>query len=248
MFLVKLTEPRILNATVSVLSDFITEASFSFQKEGIKLHALDPANISMVILSLLPSAFQEYRVEQPCDITLNLEALKQALKRAKPTDPITLSLDKNKLKISIAGKSMKNFYIPLLEREAKERKVPALDFMTTIELDSSEFRDYIEDAAIAGDAVVFEADKNSFIITSGELGSKVSIQLTKGSDPLLQIAAGDNVRSTYSLEYLKKMARAAILAETVVIQFAKDYPLRLDFRSLNKAQVTFILAPRIENK
>ena len=248
MFLVKLSEPRVLNATVSVLSDFITEASFSFQKEGIKLHALDPANISMVVLTLLPSAFQEFKVEQPCDITVNLESLKQALKRAKPTDPITLSLDKNKLKIAITGKSMKNFYIPLLEREAKERKMPALDFLATIELDSTEFRDYIEDASIAGDAAVFEADKNSFIITAGELGSKVSIQLTKGSDPLLQIAAGDNVRSTYSLEYLKKMARASTLAETVVVQFAKDYPLRLDFRSLNKAQMTFVLAPRIENK
>jgi proliferating cell nuclear antigen PCNA len=248
MFLVKLSEPRLLNATVSVLSDFITEASFSFQKEGIKLHALDPANISMVVLTLLPSAFSEYKVEQPCDITVNLEALKQALKRAKPTDPITLSLDKNKLKISIAGKSSKNFYIPLIEREGKERKMPVLDFLATIELDSNEFRDYIDDAAVAGDAVVFEADKNSFIITAGELGSKVSIQLTKGSDPMLQIAAGDSVRSTYSLDYLRKMARASNLAESVVIQFAKDYPLRLDFKSLNKAQMTFILAPRIENK
>lgn len=248
MFLVKLSEPRLLNATVSVLSDFITEASFSFQKEGIKLHALDPANISMVVLNLLPSAFNEYKVEQPCDITVNLEALKQALKRAKPTDPIALSLDKNKLKIAITGKSNKHFYIPLIEREGKERKMPALDFLATIELDSTEFRDYVDDASIAGDAVVFEADKNSFIISAGELGSKVSIQLTKGSDPLLQIAAGDNVRSTYSLDYLKKMARASTLAETVVVQFAKDYPLRLDFKSLNKAQMTFILAPRIENK
>lgn len=248
MFLVKLNEPRLLNATVSVLSDFIAEASFSFQKEGIKLHALDPANISMVVLNLLPSAFNEYKVEQPCDITVNLEAFKQALKRAKPTDPIALSLDKNKLKIAISGKSSKHFYIPLIEREGKERKMPALDFLATVELDSNEFRDYIDDAAIAGDAVVFEADRNSFIITAGELGSKVSIQLTKGSDPLLQIAAGDAVKSTYSLEYLKKMARAATLAETVVVQFAKDYPLRLDFKSLNKAQMTFILAPRIENK
>jgi hypothetical protein len=44
------------------------------------------------------------------------------------------------------------------------------------------------------------------------------------------------------------MARASTLAETVVVQFAKDYPLRLDFKSLNKAQMSFILAPRIENK
>jgi len=32
------------------------------------------------------------------------------------------------------------------------------------------------------------------------------------------------------------------------VQFAKDYPLKLDFRSLNKLQMAFVLAPRIENK
>jgi proliferating cell nuclear antigen len=248
MFLVKLSEPRILNGAVSVLSDFITEASFSFQKDGIKLIALDPANISMVILNLLPSTFSEFRVEQPAEITVNLEALKQALKRAKPTDPLSLTLEKNRLKITIAGKSVKNFYVPLLEREQKERKIPNLDFLATVELDASEFRDYVDDASIAGDAVIFEADKNTFSMNAGDVGSKVNIELTKGSDPLMQLTVGDPVRATYSAEYLKKMARAAVLAESVVVQFAKDYPMRLDFRSLNKLQMSFILAPRIENK
>ncbi len=248
MFIAKLSEPRILSAIVSVLSDFITEASFSFQKEGIKLIALDPANISMVVLNILPSAFLEYKVETPVDITINLEAFKQAIKRAKPTDPITLTLDKNKLKITIQGKSSKTFHIPLLEREGKERKIPSLEFMTTVELDAGEFRDYVDDAAIAGDAIVFEADKNTFAISAGDIGSKVRIELTKGSDPLFQIAAGDAVKATYSIEYLKKMARASTLADTVTVQFAKDYPLKLDFKSLNKLQLSFILAPRIENK
>jgi len=248
MFLAKLSEPRILNGAVSVLSDFITEATFSFQKDGVKLIALDPANISMVVLNLLPTTFTEFRVEQPVEITVNLEALKQALKRAKPTDPLTLTMEKNKLKITISGKSTKNFFVPLLERESKERKLPSLDFMATVELDAGEFRDYIDDASIAGDAIIFEADKNNFAINAGDVGSKVTIELTKGSDPLMQLTVADQVRATYSAEYLKKMARAAVLADTVLVQFSKDYPMRLDFRSLNKLQMSFILAPRIENK
>ena len=248
MFLLKLSEPRILNGAVSVLSDFITEATFSIQKDGVKLVALDPANISMVVLNLLPTTFSEFKVEQPVEITVNLEALKQALRRAKPTDPLSLVLEKNKLKITISGKSVKHFSVPLLEREAKERKIPNLDFLATVELDANEFRDYIDDASIAGDALIFEADKNTFSIQAGDVGSKVVVELTKGSDPMMQLTVGDAVRATYSGEYLKKMARAAVLAETVVVQFAKDYPMKLDFRSLNKLQMSFILAPRIENK
>ena len=248
MFSLKLSEPRILIGCVSILSDFITEANFSVQKEGIKLIAMDPANISMVVLNLLPSTFTEYKVETPVEMTVNLENLKQALKRAKPTDTLALTLDKNKLKLTISGRSTKKFYIPLLERESKERKVPALEFIATVEVDANEFRDYIDDASVAGDAVAFEADKNMFVISAGDAGSKVEIELIKGNDALLQLAAAQQVRAIYSAEYLRKMARAASLADTATIQFAKDYPLKLDFKSLNKMQMSFILAPRIENK
>lgn len=248
MFSLKLTDLRILNGAVNILADFITEATFSIQKEGIKLIAMDPANISMVVLNILPSAFTEYDVQEPEELTVNLENLSQAIKRAKPTDAIALTSEKNKLKLTIAGKSTKRFFIPLLEREAKERKIPALEFMSTVELNAAEFREYIDDLAIAGEAATFEVDKNTFALSAGDTGSKAHVELTKGSDALLQIAAKDAVRSIYSVEYLKKMARAASLSDTVTVQMSADYPLKLDFRSLNKMQMSFILAPRIENK
>ena len=248
MFALKLSEPRVLNACISVISDFINEATFGVDKDGIKLVAMDPANISMVILNLLPSTFSEYNVEANSEITVNLDKLKQALKRVKPTDSLALTLDKNKLKITVYGKSVKRFYIPLLERESKERKIPAFDFMATAEVDSLEFRDYIDDTSIVADAIRFEADKNIFIISGGDVGSKVTVELTKGNDALLSIAAAGAVGSVCSSDYLKKMARAAALADTVTVQFANDYPLKLDFKSLNKLQMSFVLAPRIENK
>lgn len=248
MFSLKLNEPRILNGCISILGDFITEATFSIQKEGIKLVAMDPANISMVVLNILPSAFTEYTVETPEELTVNLENLSQAIKRAKPTDAIALTSEKNKLKLTVSGKSTKRFFIPLLEREAKERKIPALEFMATVEINASEFRDYIDDVAIGGEAAAFEVDKNTFTLSAGDTGSKAHVELTKGNDALLQIAAKDTVKSIYSVEYLKKMARAATLSDTVTVQMSSDYPLKLDFRSLNKMQLSFILAPRIENK
>ncbi len=248
MFSLKLAEPRILSGCVNILADFITEATFSIQKEGIKLIAMDPANISMVVLNILPSAFTEYTVDAPEELTVNLESLKQAIKRAKPTDGIALTSEKSKLKLTIAGTSIKKFFIPMLERESKERKIPALDFMATAEVNAAEFRDYIDDLSFAGEAATFEVDKNSFVLSAGDTGNKVTIETNKGNDALLQINARDAAKSIYSVEYLKKMARTAALADTVTVQLGPDYPLKLDFRSVNKMQMSFILAPRIENK
>ncbi|MBD3263180.1 proliferating cell nuclear antigen (pcna) [Candidatus Woesearchaeota archaeon] len=248
MFVLKLNEPKILDGSIGVISDFITEATFTIKKEGIKLVAMDPANISMVILNILPSAFIEYRVEDTVELTINLENLKNALKRVRGADSLTLTLEKNKLKLISSGKSKKRFFIPLLEREVKERKIPSLDFMATVEVDAKEFKDYVDDVSIAGDAVTFDAEKNVFSMSAGDAGSKVNVELTRGHDALVQIAAKDPVRSVYSVDYLKKIAKSSTLADSASLRFAKDYPLRLDFRALNKLQMSFILAPRIENK
>ena len=44
------------------------------------------------------------------------------------------------------------------------------------------------------------------------------------------------------------MVTAASLSDSASIKFSKDYPLHIGFKALNKLQMNFILAPRIENK
>lgn len=248
MFNLKLEESRILSNSISVISDFITEATFSISKEGLKLVAMDPANISMVILDILPSAFTDYNVSGTEDITINLDNLKQALRRVKPTESISLSSEKNKLIITILGKSKKKFHIPLLEKEGREKNIPDLSFKAKIEMDAKEFKDYIEDSEIVGDALTVDSNPDAINLSAGEAGRKVNINIHKGSDVLVKMNITEPAKAIYSIEYLKKMSRAATIADTVNLQYSSDYPMRLDFKSLNKMQMSFILAPRIENK
>ncbi len=248
MFTLKLDDPRILISSISVLSDFITEATFSISKDGLKLVAMDPSNISMVILDILPSTFTTYTVGEKEEVTMNLDGLRQALRRVRAGETVTLTTDKNKFLINISGKSTRKFYLPLLEKEGGEKQVPSLEFTASVELDAKEFREFVEDAGIAGDAVTFDASSDKFGFSSGEVGNKVNIELTKGSDAMIKINVKEPVKAIYSVEYLKKMAKSSGLADTVSLQFSADYPLRLDFKSVNKLQMSFILAPRIENK
>lgn len=248
MFNLKLDESRILSNTVAVISDFITEATFSISKEGMRLTAMDPANISMVILDILPSAFTSYKVDGPEEVTINLNSLKQALRRVKPTEPISLTAEANRLVLTIFSKSIKKFHIPMLEKETKDKQAPNLEFNAKIEIDAKEFRDFVDDVSVVGDAITFSADSDKLHLSAGDTGSRVNIELAKGSDSLVSMDVKEAVTSIYSVEYLKKMARAAVLADTAMFQFSSDYPLKVDYKSINKLQMSFILAPRIENK
>ena len=40
---------------------------------------------------------------------------------------------------------------------------------------------------------------------------------------------------------------AKAIAENVDVFFSQDYPLRLDYKALDKVSLSFILAPRVEN-
>ena len=248
MFTLKVNDTKLLNNTIGTISEFITDATFNITNEGLKLVAMDPANISMVILTILPSAFTEYQVNEPSKITINLDGFRQALRRVRAGESLTLTHSSNKLNVTIKGSSTKRFSLPLLEDEQVERKVPELDFKVTIEMDSKEFRDFIDDASIVSDAVALKAAENLLLLTAGDTGRKVDIELKQGSDILVSMNIKEPASSIYSVEYMKKMAKAASFADSVTVNFASDYPLRLDFKALNQAQMSFILAPRIENK
>ena len=53
MFTLRVNDIKILNNTIGIVSDFISDATFHVTNEGLKLIAMDPANISMVILTIL---------------------------------------------------------------------------------------------------------------------------------------------------------------------------------------------------
>ena len=44
------------------------------------------------------------------------------------------------------------------------------------------------------------------------------------------------------------MIGGAKLSENVEIRFNKDYPLKIDFKAVDKLLLSFILAPRVENE
>ncbi len=240
-----LAEPKYLKDSISIISDLVNEARLKVTKDSIELIAMDPANVAMVIYKLLSSSFVEYQVEKETNITINLTSLKQVLKRSKPSDMITLDVEENKFKIVLKGSTTRTFYLPIIELEEKEQRVPELHFPITINMSSSLLADSIDDVDIVAESVNFIADKSQFTIAAEGDISRAKIEI-KESDSTRIKAPATPTKSKYSIEYLKKMIAGAKIADEAVIHFAKDYPLKMDFLVLNKVSLSFILAPRVE--
>ncbi len=240
-----LADPKYLKEGVSIISELVTEGVFKVTPDNIELIAMDPANVAMVVFKLMGSTFTEYDVKKPEFLGVNLNNLKQVLRRTKTNDNLTLEVEENKLKLTLKGTSTRTFHLPLIDVEEKEQKVPDLKFSATITTDSDILNDAIEDADIVGESVSFIADPKHFVVSAtGDL-NKANIDIDAGDGT--KITATAKVKSKYSIEYLKKMIQGSKLSDKVRIEFAKDYPLKLDYVEKNKVQLAFVLAPRVDN-
>lgn len=242
-----LAEPNYLKDSVSIISELVNEASFKIKPNSMELIAMDPANVAMVIFKLLSSAFTEYTVDKETDLAINLANLKQILRRAKSSDSLTMEIEEDKLKIMLEGNSTRTFFLPIIDLEEKEQRVPDLHFPVTIKTKTSVLTDAIEDVDVVAESVSFVAEpKKITVVAEGDL-SKAKIEIPSKGDTIIVSDTPDKIKAKYSIEYLKKMILGAKLADDVTIQFNKDYPLKLEYKAVDKLFLSFILAPRVEN-
>jgi len=243
-----LAEPKYLKDSVSIISELVNEARFKISPNSIDLIAMDPANVAMVIFKILSSCFTEYDVKKETELAINLGNLKQILKRAGPTDILSLSMgNENKLEIQFKGKTKRTFSLPIIELEEKEQKVPDLTFAVTVKTNSSVLNEAIEDADIVAESVSFIQDSGKLTLEAeGDL-SKATIELKEGDETKITTTSKEKTRAKYSIEYLKKMINGSKLADDVTIQFSSDYPLKLEYKEVDKVLLAFVLAPRVEN-
>lgn len=242
-----LSEPKYLKESIAIVSELVNEARFKITSQAIELVAMDPANVAMVIFKLLSSSFVEYNIEQDTEFAINLSNFKQILRRTGANDTVTLELDGNKLKTTLKSRSVRTFSLPIIELDEKEQKIPDLSFPVEIKTQSNILTDAIEDVDIIADSVSLITEGDVFKISAeGDL-SEASIEINSNDDTTIKTDMNAKIKAKYSIDYLKKMIAGSKIADEVSIKFNKDYPLRIDYATIDKVMLSFILAPRVEN-
>ena len=235
--LLKLADPKLLADAVGIISELVTEVRIKVSKAGLSIIAVDPANVALISLKVPHSAFTQFESEDE-NLCVNLEDLKQVLKRAELGSNLIIEKHENKLKLSIENTVRRHFFLALINIEQEEKRIPELEFDSSVEISSELLKHAIEDAAIVSDACSFDLGKSFIIEAKGALNS------TKTEFSSDEAKLKGEAKSKYSLEYLQKFIKASRFSEKTNIQYKTDFPLRLDFRG--NVEMTFILAPRVE--
>ena len=193
----------------------------------------------MVNFKIQKSSFSQFEVENEV-LGINLDNLKQILRRCGSGSSLMMEKKDNLLIINIQDRIRRNFTLNLIEIDSEEKELPDLEFSSVVEMNSIDLITSIEDCAIVADACSFIIKDGNFIIKAKSLNSAMS----EFSGDEAKIEA-ENCKAKYSIEYLQKFMKGAKLCEKSVLKFAEDHPLRIDFNT-PEIELSFILAPRVE--
>jgi proliferating cell nuclear antigen len=244
-----MSDSSLLRDSISTIGELIDEGIFKADKNGLSLIAADRAMVAVVDFKLPATIFDKFEVDKEQTIAVNMTNLVSVLKRVAGNEKLELELKDNKLEIKMRNASTRKFMVPLLDITQEEiPPINQLDFKARVKVKADVLKSGIEDADIVSDSIVFEASKDSFTLrASGDISS-TELNLEKGNDALLDINATGVVIARYPLDYLKKIIKASKLADEINLRWSKDYPIRMDFTSVDKVSLGFVLAPRVSEE
>tara|TARA_Y100000310_G_scaffold344014_1_gene454549 strand:+ start:6086 stop:6808 length:723 start_codon:yes stop_codon:yes gene_type:complete len=238
--ILKLDKPKLLSDAVAIISEIVTEVRIKLLEDGMSIVAVDPANVALVIFKLPREGFSQYEIGGEV-WGVNLDDLKRILKRASTSSSIVFEQEENQLKITIFDKVKRVFTLALIEIDSEDKDEPELSFNCTVELNSDDFGQAVEDCNIVADSCALIAGDGFFMVEGS--GNLNSARAEFSGDEAVINGIG---KSRYSLEYLTKFIKAGKLSGKVLIKFSDDYPLRIDFPG-EKMGMGFVLAPRVDN-
>ena len=244
MFQAVLEDVTILKNSLEAITELIDEAVLQVKKNGLEILASDRSVVAVVDFFLSSKAFSEYDSSQRLDVGLNLLSLLQILKRAKSDDKVVLRIDNEKIQIILEGETERKFTLPIITIGTEDvPDISKLEFKANLELSSEQIVDAVNDANLVGDYLIFVADNEQFRMRSSSDTSSTETFIAKDR---LKMELQEPARARYSLEYLKKMAKAAKLVDKVQLGLSNNYPLKMNFESPD-VRLQFILAPRVED-
>jgi proliferating cell nuclear antigen len=242
-----LNDLSLIRESMSSIAELIDETELAISREGIRMIASDRAVVSVVDFFMSRDAFAEYNFEKDERIGINLINFLRILRRALPNDIMKMKVGDSKLELQLVSDSTRTFVLPIIDVSKQDLPpIDKLDFTTHFEINNEILSSGVEDADLITDSVVFSARSDRVVLTAESDNAKSELELTPGNPGLRDLTAPSAARARYSLDYLKKIIKAKKLCEASRISFSTDYPMRISMEVPGRSQLTFILAPRVE--
>jgi proliferating cell nuclear antigen len=251
--------PKRLSATVEAdeLSDFVNnisvlvdECKIRTSPDGLRVRAVDPANVGMVDAELDAEAFEGFDTTTGV-LGVDLGRFEEVVSLADSGDLVTMEYDTETRKLHIATNGVE-YTLALIDPDSirQEPEIPDLDLPCSLEVETSDINRGIKAADMVSDHIAFKTERahsgDQFIIEAE--GDTDDVELELSNEDLVSSSIGGDVASLFSLEYMKDIKKALPTTGSVGMEMGDEFPIKIRFSNEEETQdVEFMLAPRINS-
>jgi proliferating cell nuclear antigen len=237
------------------LKSMLVEMSLVFDKDGIRMIAMDNTRTVLTHMRLHASKFEQYEYNHSAprlDVGLNTDHFYRIVKTVTNDDTITFSVSKsesNHLCITLENGEKKRRIrnkLNLLDRDESDINMPETEFATRITMPSMDFQKICRDMTLlsaktvdiknVGGTLTFTC-KGPFAsqtVTMGDSTSDMAITKTKPDE----IVSG-----TFSLPHLVLFTKCSNLSNNLEIHMKNDWFLMIRYVIANLGDIKLCLMP-----
>lgn len=236
-----------LDQTITTLSVLVDESRVHLSDLGLRLAAVDPANVAMDETNITETAFESYQADGGV-LGVDLTKLADVVGMADNDDLIQMSLDPETRKLLVEFGGLE-YTLALLDPDTirQEPDIPDLDLPARVVLEGRDIDRAVRAADMVSDHVelIIDPDDEAFRVHAEGDTDDVDLELSRDDLIDLEVGAAD---SLFSLDYLKDLNKAIPKDIEVEILLGEDFPAKFNYEYADgAATVTQMLAPRIQS-
>lgn len=231
--------------TIQAVHALVEEARLQLSDEGLRIQAVEPANVGSIDLELDSQAFSIYEVEEQ-EICIDVSRFIDILQKADAEQTLRFEFDGEDNKIDLEFGEYAFDLRPLASEAVRDVKsTPDFSPPAKATIFAHELREAVELADMFSDHIIIGMDEDTEFLYMAARGDSDGMHASYAPEELVEVDAGP-AHSIYSLSYLDMITRPVPDKKEIVLQIGEESLAKINFEIANENGLAeYTLAPRI---
>jgi len=250
----KTVQTSAIRTLTEALKCILVEMSLLFDKDGIRMVAMDQTRTVLVHLRLHSDKFEQYAYNHNSTkfvIGVNTDHLYRIIKTASNDDTVTFYVEKddpNTLGILLEDgekKQVTRYKLNLLDRDEPDITLPDTEFSTHVTMPSLDFQKICRDMTLLGAKTAEIQNVGSSLTFSckGHFASRTTVMGDSENEFSIQKKQNDIVSGTFSLPHLVLFTKCTNLCNNLEIHMKNGWFLMIRYVVANLGEIKLCLMP-----
>jgi len=239
---------RTLDSLLAAVGSLVDECRLTFDPDGLRVAAMDPATVAAVEVELAASATAAYDADGTT-VGVDVGRLREVLGMVDGDEPVTLALDPETFRLHVVADGLAyamGLFDPESVRAPPEIQELGFEHTAALTLSGETVGRFVTAAGMVADHLTLAVDpgEEAFVVSAD--GDTDDVRFVVSAAEATAFETGD-AESLFSLSYLECIERAVPTGTDVRVTLGQEAPLGVEYEVADGGgRVAAFVAPRLQ--